>query len=93
MFYHLLKKIRFIFLKEKEQLQNMYEDLTFNLTYDLKNSAPCTLCPILNDYNDISKRSFRAEVSKPLRDNFIPDLFSVTRSFYSCLLSDLAFEW
>ncbi|XP_078376331.1 integrin alpha-V-like isoform X2 [Oculina patagonica] len=66
------------YLREKEQLQNMFEDLTFNLTYDLKNSAPCTLCPILNDYNDISKRSFRAQAEfvKLCRNNEVckPDL-------------------
>lgn len=49
------------YLREKEQLQNLVDPLTFDLTYDLKTSS-CTLCPILNNYNDISQRSFRAIV-------------------------------
>jgi len=49
------------YLREKEQLQNLVDPLTFDLIYDLETSS-CTLCPILNNYNDIGQRSFRAEV-------------------------------
>ena len=57
--------IIFFLLKEKEQLQNLVDPLTFDLTYDLINPSSCTggLCPILNDYNDIGQRTVRAEVS------------------------------
>lgn len=55
----------FFLLKEKEQIQNLVDPLTFDLTYDLidPSSCPDGLCPILNDYNDIGQRTVRAEVS------------------------------
>lgn len=50
------------YLREKDQLQDVFDPLTFDLTYDLSQSPSCTLCPILNDHNDIAQRSFRATV-------------------------------
>lgn len=50
------------YLREMDQLQDVFDPLTFDLTYDLTQSPSCTLCPILNNYNDIAQRSFRATV-------------------------------
>ena len=42
----------------------MTDPLTFDLVYDLAQpQLSCEICPILNDYNDITQRSFTAKVS------------------------------
>lgn len=42
---------------------SVVDPLTFDLVYDLAHSPSCELCPIVNDYNDITQRSFTAKVS------------------------------
>ena len=81
---HNVIKNTFFFPQEKDQLQDVFDPLTFDLTYDLSQSPSCTLCPILNDHNDIAQRSFRATVSvwkrKPY--TFQPGIYLQPRCLY-----------
>ena len=49
--------------QKKEEILSVTDPLTFDLVYDIAQPSSCELCPILNDYNDITQRSFTAEVS------------------------------
>lgn len=53
----------FFLLQEKEKILSVIDPLTFDLVYDLAHSSSCVLCPILNNYDDMSQRSFTVEVS------------------------------
>lgn len=50
-----------VYLRKKEEIRSVSDPLTFDLVYDLAQPSSCELCPILNDYNDITQRSFTAE--------------------------------
>jgi len=50
-----------VYLRVKENILSVVDPLTFDLVYDLAHSPSCELCPILNDYNDITQRSFTAK--------------------------------
>ena len=59
----LMVRVLFFLSKDKDKIgSNLLSALTFDLSYDLQHPTPCSLCPILNNYNDPSQRSFRTEV-------------------------------